>query len=174
MYLDSTCSNSDKFRYSPKNLSIILDRFLRFDRRVTKKASPRQSKLETLWELKHVLPFEVKYISYLSAARYPLTNWLLLSHIDYASCLYYTHLMYKNLMYRLQVLYSSCLRFSYNFNWRENATSHFNLFKNFKLQEQYTPYLSTLLYKILKNKESSYLYEMFKLKADWLWFHQFA
>ena len=79
---------------STKNLGVIFDDRLCFEKHVTSKCQLSYAKFRTLYKFKYVLPSDVKW---------KIVNSIILSNFDYCSGMYYWHLT-KTFQNKIQIL----------------------------------------------------------------------
>lgn len=78
---------------------------------------------------------------------------------------YYHHLNSESKR-KLQSLQNSCLRFSFDIIYRNHITSHYRRLILLKLEAKYTLNCAVLIYKVIKWKESEYLYNLLCFRSD--------
>lgn len=149
---DTVISISENVR----DLGIIIDKNINFEKHAIKKCGEGYAKLKSLWKFKDVLPQDIKW---------NLTNALILSCLDYGSCVYY-HFLSNEVKNKLQILQNSCLRFSFSIARREHITPYYNRFSILKLELRFLFLYSTLLYKIIHSRQPSYLYSLLVKRCD--------
>ena len=132
-----------------KNLGVFLDTDLRFEHHISHLLQKSFTKLKTLYIHKDILPLHI---------RLRLCESLIVSYLDYANVLYWPALTLAS-RNSLQKLQNSCIRFSYGLRKFDHVTPSFIAAGWFYLAERYRIHLSTLVYKINKEKEPVYLYE---------------
>lgn len=142
---------------SAKNLGIIMDTYLNFEKHVTKKLSISYAKFKSLWRYKHVLS---------PVTKWNLTNSLILSNMEFGCCVYYNFLSneFKN---KIQKLQNSCLRYSFtNINRTEHITPHYNKQNLLKIESKFLFMYASLLYNIVKNSLPEYLVDLLTSRTD--------
>lgn len=140
-----------KLSEEAKNLGLLIDNRLSFEKHVNKKCSICYFKLKSLYKFKYVLPSDTKW---------NLVNSLVLSHLDYCSPVYYNFLT-TALKNRLQIIQNSCFRFAYNnIHYRDHVTPFYNSLGILKMNGRFELQFCLMLYNIIKNKTPPYLHSL--------------
>lgn len=145
------------FVNSAKNLGVIFDQHLSFERHANSKLSLCYAKLKCLYQYKSILTSNVKW---------NLVNTLIFTQIDYCSSVYYDHLN-RNMQHRLQIMQNSCLRFVYtHINYREHITPVYNLHNILKIDYRFELRLAILIYKVCISNMPKYLFNLLVKRSD--------
>lgn len=134
-----------------KNLGIMFDNNLNFEKHVSNRISSVYMKLKSLYAFKSLLDESIKY-RLIEATIFPL--------IDYCLPMYFSFLTleFRN---KLQLAQNSCVRFAYSIRKFDHISPTFNTHCILKVPFRYKLHLGVLVKGILDKKEPSYLYEMF-------------
>ena len=137
-----------------KNLGIMFDNNLNFEKHVSNRISSVYMKLKSLYAFKSLLDESIKY-RLIEATIFPL--------IDYCLPMYFSFLTleFRN---KLQLAQNSCVRFAYSIRKFDHISPTFNTHCILKIPFRYKLHLGVLVKGILDKKEPSYLYEMFVLR----------
>lgn len=145
-----------EFTPSAKNLGVCFDANLNFEGHVNKLLSVSYCKLKSIYKFKSFINCDVKW---------NLCNALILSRLNYCSPVYYSFLT-NEYAHKLQKVQNCCLRFSYNINYRDHVTPHFNHLNILKNENVFLMQYMQLLYNILKSNNPKYLSEMLIKRCD--------
>ena len=135
-------------RAKTKNLGVVFDSGLQFDHHVRRVISCCYAKFSSLYKYKLQLHSTVKW---------RLMSSLILSHIDYCNCVYFSHLTQCSKR-KLQILQNNCMRFSFDIPRREHITPYYNRLRILRLEGRFTLLLGCLLFNILRSGLPCYLY----------------
>lgn len=141
---------------SAKNLGVIIDQYLNFEKHVISKCSIGYCKLKYIYKFKYILPCDVKW---------RLTNALILSHFDYASSVYFNFLT-KNFQNKIQMMQNCCLRFSFNLEKKNHITPDYNDKNIIKIEQRFSLFYGTLLYNVVTNNTPRYLYNLLERRSN--------
>ena len=131
-----------------KNLGVVFDSGLQFDHHVRRVISCCYAKFASLYKYKLQLQSSVKW---------RLMSSLILSHIDYCNCVYFSHLT-QGSKRKLQILQNNCMRFSFDIRRREHITPYYNRLSILRLEGRSTLLLGCLLFNVLRLGLPRYLY----------------
>lgn len=139
-----------------KNLGVILDDRLNFERHVTNKLSILYMKLKALYKFKYMLHEKVKY-RIVESTLYP--------QFDYCLTVYYKFLTieYKH---KLQLAQNTCLRFAHTVRKYDHVTPIYKEHLYLKVDYRYKFFFGSLLMKIYFTGKPKYLKEFLKPRQE--------
>lgn len=132
-----------------KNLGILLDVDLRFNKHSSNLIQKSYYKLKALYMHKDILTPELKL---------KLCDTLILSSLSYCDTVYWPALLKKD-QESLQNIQNSCLRFSLNIRKFDHISHRFHETNWLNLNERYQLHMACLVYNLNKNGEPLYLFE---------------
>ena len=136
---------------SVKNLGIMMNSNLTWSDHINSIVKKAFYALHFLNRLRDLLPERIKKT---------LTQTLVLSHVDYCDSLISGLTMKQN--QKLQRIQNACVRYVYNIRRSEHLTAYFKKLKWLKIKERRELHQLTLLHKIIKTGEPSYLASTFR------------
>lgn len=137
-----------------KNLGLILDDKLNFEKHVNKVVGLSFLKLKMLNKLKYSLDAETKL---------KLIHSLVYPHLDYCLPVYYNYLTQSN-KNKLQKIQNAGMRFAYCIPYRHHVTPYFR--NELKIEKRFIYLYCVLLHKIISSKCPLYLFKMIKQRSE--------
>lgn len=134
---------------SARNLGVIMDCQLRFDKHVSYLLQKGYGKLKILYLHKDYLPRDIKL---------KLCDTLILSALSYADIVFWPALFERD-KESLQKLQNNCLRFSYGAQRFDHVTPLYIASRWLKLNNRFTIHFATMVHKILISGNPVYLRE---------------
>lgn len=153
LILDSEIIPADE---NPRNLGLVLDRHLSFDKQVNYLCRTSYLRLKVLYPLRSLLTEKVRHL---------LVESLIMSHFNYGDCVYGPCLTQANRR-RLQVAQNHCVRFITNVPHRGHITPYIRSLNMIKLHERRFIHYVLLVTKIVNTKTPSYLYDKIEHRAS--------
>ena len=141
---------------SCKNLGVHIDSKLRFRGHISYLLQTSYGKLRTLYLFKHFLTSEIKL---------RLCDSLILSLLSYCDVLYWPALLLED-RESLQRLQNGCLRFCYGLRKFDHVTQCYTDSGWLKLDLRFYLHICTLVFKIMKFKQPTYLLEKLVRGSD--------
>ncbi|KAJ8708229.1 hypothetical protein PYW07_007757 [Mythimna separata] len=140
--------------YEAKNLGLVMDEDLRFEKHVADSVRNCFYRLKVLYKMR-------PYLS--EALREQLVETLVLSRLNYADTVYGPRLLARTdrLIQRVQ---NACARFCYNIPRRTHVTPYLNKHFTLKMKSRRKLHLACLLFGVVKYQKPDYLFN----KLSWL------
>lgn len=139
-----------------KNLGVIIDSRLSFDKHVDHIYKTTFFKLKSLYHLKDKLSQETKL---------KLVKTLIYPHVDYC-CMAYYYFSYAYSKQKIQRIQNACMRFVCNIPYRHHVTPYLVMLNEHTMIERITYLSLVLLHKIYHTREPSYLYSLLIRRSD--------
>lgn len=149
-------NNNISLSDSAKNLGVIIDQYLNFEKHVLNKCCLGYSKIKYINKYKYILSSDIKW---------RLVDSLILSHFDYASSVYFNFLS-KSFQNRIQVMQNCCLRFSFNLDRRNHITPFYIERNILKIESRFIFLNATLLYNVVANNIPQYLFGLLERRSN--------
>ncbi|CAG4985388.1 unnamed protein product [Colias eurytheme] len=140
-----------------RNLGVILDEHLRFERHINNIISKCFYRLKMLYRIRRYLTTEL---------RVTLCEALVLSKLNYSDSLYGPRLLYKTKC-SIQRVQNACARYCWNIPPREHVSPYLREAKILNMEARRRLHLGILLFGIVNFKTPQYLYT----KLEWLGQH---
>lgn len=134
---------------SARNLGVILDCQLRFDKHISNLLQKGYGKLKTLYLHKDYLPTNIKL---------RLCDTLILSALSYADVVYWPALLERD-RESVQKLQNNCLRFSYGARKYDHVTPLYVSSGWLRLSGRFSLHFATLVHKVILSGNPLYLRE---------------
>lgn len=140
-----------------RNLGVLMDENLRFERHVIDTARNCFYRLKVLYRIRDYLSVSL---------RINLCDSLVLSKFNYADTLLESRLLArsKKIIQRVQ---NACARFCFKIPPRDHVTPYLNNSNILKMDYRRRLHFATLLFGIVKNREPKYLFEKLKWARDY-------
>ena len=139
-----------------KNLGVIMDSSLNFEKHVTTCIKSAITKLKILYNSKDILNKQLKI---------KLCDSLILSVFNYADVVYGPCITAEN-SYRIQKIQNCCLRFIHGISKRQHISHKLSETKWANMEGRRLLHISTLYHKIIMSKKPSYLYSKITFRTD--------
>lgn len=134
---------------SIRNLGLIMDENLRYEKHVRMKSGMSFSALKTLYKLRPYLCERV---------RFQLCGSLVLSHLQYCDIVYGPRL-FKKTQKQVQKVQNACIRYTFPIYKREHISPHLALKGILNMTNQRNLKLSSFMYNLTRSQVPRYLYE---------------
>jgi len=141
---------------SARNLGLIIDSDLRFDKQITEINKKCFSSLRLLFNSRHILNTKIKK---------NLCEALVLSHLNYADVVYGACLTDFNCR-RLQRIQNCCVRFIYNLKRKSSVSNKLNDLAWLSITQRRFLHACTLFHKICMSKQPKYLYSKIIVRSN--------
>lgn len=156
-YFKLNIDNSDiDWVTSAKNLGVIIDNNLSFNGHVEHVFKTSFFKLKALYRFKYQLSRELKL---------KLVKTLIYPHLDYCCSVYYNFLPQYN-KNKLQRIQNACMRFVCCIPFMEHVTPYLIQLNELNVQQRMQYLITIFLYKLLKCRTPSYLYDLIQRRSD--------
>lgn len=154
---DITLNNSViDFKEHARNLGVIFDSNLTFQRHVNKLLQNANFKLKSVYRLKKYLHHNI---------RWKLSDALLLSPFSYCSAVYYNFLT-EEFKQKIQKFQNKCLRFSFNLDYRDHVTPVYVSNNILKMSERFMIQYGSIVYNVVKTGKPDYLFTLLLRRQD--------
>ena len=141
---------------SARNLGLIIDSDVRFDKQITEINKKCFFSLRLLFNSRHLLNTKIKII---------LCEALVLSHLNFADVVYGACLTEYNCR-RLQKIQNSCVRFIYNLKQRFSVSNKLNDLAWLSITQRRFLHACTLFHKICVSKQPKYIYSKVIVRSN--------
>ena len=141
---------------SAKNLGVILDSHLSFEKHVDHIFQITFLKLKSMYKFKFQLSQDVKL---------KLVKTLIYPHVEYCCAVYYNFLTQQNQL-KLQRIQNACMRFVCCIPFREHVTPYLVALNELNFKNRIYYLFSIFLYKLLKSKTPGYLHNLLIKRSD--------
>mgnify|MGYP002716484922 CR=1 FL=1 len=137
------------------NLGLAINKHLSWNDHINNICKKAYGSLHSLYRLKHFLPEPVKA---------SLVQTLVISHLDYCDTVYIdlTEVQSK----RIQRIQNACVRFVHNARRYDHLTDYYRQLRWAKMHARRQLHVLMLLWKIIKYKQPTYLYDRFKFLSE--------
>ena len=137
-----------------KNLGIVLDKYLCWDKHVAHVTKTVIAKLKSLFHLKNILNTQTKQY---------LVQTLIMPNIQYG-CPVYANIS-KSLTAKLQKIQNCCIRYIYNIKRSDHVTPFYRKSQWLTVENLILYYMITLFHSVLLNQSPKYLYDKIKINS---------
>lgn len=144
------------FKDHTKNLGLILDYKLRFKEHITQLLKKCYTSLKIIYSLRSYLTYDIKKM---------LCDSLILSQFNYCDSVYGPCLDSVDIR-RIQKVQNSCLRLIFGIKRGKRITHKLKDIGWLNMYDRRKLHMSCFFYKILKQKQPTYLYNKIKFRTD--------
>lgn len=140
-----------------RNLGLILDEQLRFERHISETVRNSFYRLKVLYKIRNYLT---------TALRIMLVDSLVLSKFNYVDCVYGPRLLSRTSR-RIQIVQNACARFCFDVPPRSHITPFLNMHNILKMEGRRDLHLATLMFGVVKSQKPEYLFSKFVWARDY-------
>lgn len=139
--------------YEARNLGLIMDADLRFEKHVTEAIQNCFYRLKVIYKARPYLSEDLRIL---------LVESLILSKLNYVDSVYGPRLLSKTER-MIQRLQNACARFCFNIPFRSHVTPFFNKRNLLKMNARRKLHLASLMFSVIHSRTPLYLYD----KLEW-------